>query len=73
MELFYARLARGEPEDQALWMAQKDLRADVGATAGPDRGIALSRTEGASPSRTKGSARFDDPFYWSPFVLISAH
>lgn len=71
MELFYARLARGEAEDQALWMAQKDLRADVGAMAGQERGIALNSSP--MPSTSKAASRFDNPFYWSPFVLISAH
>lgn len=73
MELFYARLARGESEDQALWMAQKDLQADVGAVAGADRGIAVSDKGGTTESVMKGSAGYSDPFYWSPFVLISAH
>jgi len=73
MELFYAHLARGESEDRALWLAQRDLRethaADLaGQTLSEtDRGIAIRTGATSTADRPFGS-----PFYWSPFVLISS-
>ena len=66
MELFYERLARGEVADLALWNAQRDLRAlDVSEVLG-NRGLTVSG------SAASGPARMENPFFWSPFVMISA-
>jgi len=70
MKLFYARLALGEAPDEALWQAQRNLRSDIGSGGRTQRGFAIKTATTESPEpRTPG---FSDPFYWSPFVLISA-
>lgn len=73
MELFYARLGRGETEDQALWMAQRDLRRNISEAVGSERGLTMDGSAGSTQPRGKPKTKFDSPFYWSPFVLISAH
>ena len=73
MELFYARLGQGETEDKALWMAQRDLRGNVAEAVGSERGLTMGGSAGSTPSGGTAKTKFDAPFYWSPFVLISAH
>jgi CHAT domain-containing protein len=72
MEHFYSHLALGEPEDRALWLAQRDPRSSIASDRRPgsDRGISIrddAGSAGEDPDRP-----FSNPFYWSPFVLISS-
>ncbi len=70
MELFYARMSQGEPEDRALWQAQRDLRSEGASQDGAARGIATKTPRPGVVSA--GTGPYANPFYWSPFVLISA-
>jgi len=72
MELFYTYIGRGEPEDRALWLAQQDLRSNRSAQdeRQAKRGIAAQGS--TIPLGTSESRPFANPFYWSPFVLISS-
>jgi len=73
MELFYARLAKGENEERALWHAQHALRRELDRERGERRGIALAQPDGSggAGAETPGLGEDSSPFYWSPFVLIS--
>ncbi len=68
MELFYERLARGEPAARSLWRAQHVLRRELDGERGSRRGIAIQGGASSGAGREPDGA---SPFYWSPFVLIS--
>jgi CHAT domain-containing protein len=63
-----ASIAAGMPPAEALWQAQSTVRDGSDAEAGINRGLQLNASIAAGKNSNK---IYENPYYWSPFVLIS--
>jgi len=73
MELLYTQLASGMTVPQALFEAQRLLRgAQNKMEATGTRGVIVGGVDEIQEPDVEQAQTFDNPFYWSPFVLISA-
>jgi CHAT domain-containing protein len=76
MESFYSWLAKGESSSTALMKAQRELKRKGRGGGEDQRGLKIGSP---SPSPSLGPRRqergsfsgYENPYYWSPFILIS--
>ncbi|MCB1647505.1 MAG: CHAT domain-containing protein, partial [Pseudomonadales bacterium] len=73
MERLYEHMASGLSVSRSLFQAQRDLRqaVNIDATETTVRGIQVDQVAMPRQPESKVTGPFADPFYWSPFVLIS--
>lgn len=73
MVRFYAEFSQGISAEQALAKAQNQMRNSTvsAGSQGADRGLTVIQA-GASDSEAVAKTRnYDNPFYWSSFILVS--
>ena len=74
MESFYDRLARGESSSVALMEAQRELMQKDRLGGGDQRGLKISSSSSGSGRREEGAfSGYRNPYFWSPFILISTN
>jgi CHAT domain-containing protein len=72
MTSFYHELGSGHNASEALARAETALRQSVGGEMSDNRGIGIQKASPTPSPLPKNTAKtWDNPYYWSPFVLIS--
>ena len=75
MERLYEHLAKGLSVPNALFEAQRELRqADVALIEAGNRGLIVDQSTADASEREPiaPGESYSNPFYWSPFVLMSS-
>ncbi|MCB1693771.1 MAG: CHAT domain-containing protein [Pseudomonadales bacterium] len=86
MVFLYQNMANGFEPSKALWLAQRQLRGDAGArgsatergleivdeTLGPaGTGVRPNTHLESAVNESASQATWSNPFYWSPFIIVS--
>ena len=73
MESFYDWLAKGESSSSALMKAQRDLMRKNPFGDDDERGLKIGSPSSGSGRREERGAfsGYKNPYFWSPFILIS--